>query len=124
VRLCDFLDYVQLEGGHDDYLAFHSRDGSYFETLPVHMARDPRAMLVTTLNGQPLPQEYGGPLRLFVPFLQGYKSVKWLGGIRVLKHDPVGIKRLLGQSKTGRLGKGWRDLYGIVQPDGEEKTVV
>ncbi|MSQ30389.1 MAG: hypothetical protein EXR68_07890 [Dehalococcoidia bacterium] len=39
-----------------------------------------------------------------VPFLQGYKSVKWVSAVHAYRRDPVGIKRMLGQSKTGRLG--------------------
>lgn len=113
VRLCDFLDHVGFDIPVEGYLAFFSRDGAYFETLPAYMARDPLVILATGLNGVPLPQQHGGPLRLAVPFLQGYKSVKWLGAIRAFNHDPAGIKRLLGQSKTGLLGRAWRERYGI-----------
>ena len=118
VRLSEFLDYMGLVLPPDGYAGFYSRDGSYFEALPASMARDPRVLLATGLNGQPLPLEHGGPLRLVVPFLQGYKSVKWLGTVRAFQHDPVGIKRLLGQSKTGLLGRAWRERYGIQQPEG------
>ncbi len=120
VRLGDFLDYVGLAAPGEGYLAFYSRDGHYFESLPAYMARDPLVLLATGLNGQPLPREHGGPLRLVVPFLQGYKSVKWLGGIRAFRHDPAGIKRLLGQSKTGLLGRAWQERYGIEEPEGGE----
>lgn len=116
VRLSEFLEFVRLEVPADGYLGFYSRDGLYFETLPASMARDPRTLLATGLNGAPLPPAHGGPLRLVVPFLQGYKSVKWLEGIRVFRHDPVGIKRLLGQSKTGVLGWAWRQRFGIEDP--------
>lgn len=116
VRLSDFLELARLEVPPEGYLGFYSRDGLYFETLPASMARDPRTLLATGLNGEPLPPAHGGPLRLVVPFLQGYKSVKWLGGIRVFRHDPVGIKRLLGQSKTGVLGWAWRRRFEIEDP--------
>ena len=124
VRLCDFLDFAGLDVPEDAYVAFYSRDGHFFETLTGAMARDPRVLLTTALHEQPLPEEYGGPLRLVVPFLQGYKSVKWLGGIRVFRNDPMGIKRLLGQSKTGRLGRAWKDSYGIIEPDEGETTPI
>jgi DMSO/TMAO reductase YedYZ molybdopterin-dependent catalytic subunit len=124
VRVADFLDYAGLKCADDDHVAFFSRDGTYFEGLPAAMARDPRTLLATHLNGQPLAHEYGAPLRLVVPFLQGYKSVKWVGGIKVTKHDPVGIKRLLGQSKTGHLGLAWRQSYGIEVAPGADKTPV
>lgn len=113
VRLADFLNLVGIAIGPDDYVACYSRDGVYFESLPAEMALDPQVLLATEINGRPLPRELGGPLRLVVPFLQGYKSVKWLRAIRVTRHDPVGIKRLLGQSKTGHLGFAWRQSSGI-----------
>jgi DMSO/TMAO reductase YedYZ molybdopterin-dependent catalytic subunit len=76
------------------------------------------------MNGKPLAHQHGGPLRLVVPFLQGYKSVKWVGAIKVTKHDPVGIKRLLGQSKTGHLGLAWHQAYGIeVDPSADKRPV-
>lgn len=107
VLLSDFLDAVGLETHTEGYFAFYSGDRQYFETLSRDEARDPRTMLAFGMNGAPLLHEYGGPLRLVVPFLQGYKSVKWLRGIHAYRHDPSGIKQLLGQSKTGALGRAW-----------------
>jgi hypothetical protein len=124
LRVADFLQYAGLAVEPEHYVAFFSRDGSYFESLPGHMALDGRTLLATGLKGEALGQENGGPVRLVVPFLQGYKSVKWLGGIRVTRNDPIGIKRLLGQSKTAHLGLAWRLRYGIDQEPGAEKTPV
>ena len=114
VRLVDLLAAKGIDSGESGFFAFYSKDGLYFEGLPRSIARDPRVLLVFGLNGQPLPKEYGGPLRLWVPFLQGYKSVKWVHQIRVFQKDPVGIKRLLGQSKTAILGPEGQELAGIV----------
>jgi DMSO/TMAO reductase YedYZ molybdopterin-dependent catalytic subunit len=75
-------------------------------------------LLAYGLNGQPLPDVHGGPLRLVVPFLQGYKSVKWVRSIRAFRTDPIGIKRLRGQSRSGRLSQEWRDRLAIVPPAG------
>jgi DMSO/TMAO reductase YedYZ molybdopterin-dependent catalytic subunit len=119
IRLVDLLDHLSLETQPDGYYAFYSRDGHYFETLSRDEGRDPRVLLAYGLNGQPLPLEYGGPLRLVVPFLQGYKSVKWIKGIRSVETDPIGIKRLRGQSRTSRLEESWRERYGIVPPEGK-----
>ena len=118
VRLADALDVTAIETHPEGYLGVYSRDGTYFEGLSMAEARDPRVLLATEMNGLPLPVEYGGPLRLVVPFLQGYKSVKWIGAIRAFQHDPVGIKRLLAQSKTARLAPPWRQRFGIVPPGG------
>ena len=51
--------------------------------------------------------------------MQGYKSVKWLTAIRAYKNDPVGIKRLLGQSPSGELNNKWINKYEIKLPKGK-----
>lgn len=114
----DVLDAFGGDGNPEGYLVFRSADGHYFETLSVDDARDSRVMLAYGMNGGPLPPRFGGPLRLVVPFLQGYKSVKWVDRIEAYPRDPVGIKRLLGQSKTGRLGQSWLERLAIVPPTG------
>jgi DMSO/TMAO reductase YedYZ molybdopterin-dependent catalytic subunit len=119
IRLVDALDHLGLETERDGYYAFYSRDGHYFETLSRDEARDPRVLLAYGLNGHPLPPEHGGPLRLVVPFLQGYKSVKWIKAIRALKSDPLGIKRLRGQSRKARLNDEWRNRHNIHPPGGK-----
>lgn len=88
----------------------------YFESLPKALARDPRVLLVYGINGGPLPHELGGPVRLWAPFLQGYKSVKWLRQIRCFVKDPLGIKRLLGQSKTSILAAPGQETAHVVVP--------
>ena len=118
VRLADFLKMFRIETHPEGYYAIYSRDGVYFETLSADEARDPRVLLAYKLNGQPLSEANGGPLRLVVPFLQGYKSVKWIGSVRGFRKDPIGIKRLLGQSPTGQLNSEWLTRYGITLPPG------
>lgn len=118
IRLVDILDHLTVETHAEGYYALMSRDGMYFETLSRDEARDPRVLLATTLNGVPLPDQYGGPLRLVVPFLQGYKSVKWIGAIKAYRHNPIGIKRLLGQSRTGQLSATWKKRFAIEPPAG------
>lgn len=114
VRLADAIRAAGLEGADQTYWAFYSADEFYFEALPRSMALDPRALLVFGLNGEPLPREHGGPLRLWVPFLQGYKSVKWVRSVRAYRRDPIGIKRLLGQSRTAILGSDGQEKADVV----------
>lgn len=122
--LADILDAFRVDAPADGYLKLSSADGEYFETLSVDHARDPRVLLAFGMNGGPLPHQHGGPLRLVVPFLQGYKSVKWVERIDVFKNDPVGIKRLLGQSKTARLGQAWLDRLAIAPAQGRPSDPV
>lgn len=100
VRLRDLL------AGVDDrfnFASFYSWDTCetrenmrFFETLPLRYMLDPRTLLAFDMNGSPLPSEHGGPLRLVVPFLQGYKSVKWLTDIRLTENDEIGYKKKHG----------------------------
>ena len=82
----------------------------FFETLPLAYAIDPRTLLVFGMNGGPLPKEHGGPLRLVVPFLQGYKSVKWLTWIKLCGEDEVGYKKRHGFIEFPEFSppEGWR----------------
>ncbi len=114
VRLVDLLDATGIDAPEGGYFAFYSGDGLYFEGLPRTLTRDPRVLLVFAINGGALPLQHGGPVRLWVPFLQGYESVKWVHQIRSYRKDPVGIKRLLGQSRTAVLGADGQETAGVV----------
>lgn len=116
-RLSDVLTRAGLDAAGGNFFAFYSRDGHYFEVLTRAEAMDPRVLLATGMNGAPLSHEHGGPMRLVVPFLQGYKSVKWLSGIRAFPNNPLGIKTLLGQSKDGSLMRAFQERYGLFPPE-------
>lgn len=58
-------------------VVFFGSDG-FARSLPVGVAMHPDTLLVTAMNGVPLPLEHGGPLRLLVPRWYGMASVKWL----------------------------------------------
>ena len=112
-KLKTVLELMGVAGKENHYYAFYSNDGNFFESLTHKEAMDERSLLVCGMNGKDLSREHGGPLRLAVPFLQGYKSVKWLCGIRSFQNDPLGIKILLAQSKTGKLAPAWKNKYGM-----------
>lgn len=118
-KLSAVLRHIGLSGRENRYFSFYSRDGLYFESLSRREAMDDRTWLVCGMNRKPLPHEYGGPLRLAAPFLQGYKSVKWLAGIRTFVNDPLGIKILLAQSKNAKLTKEWKNKYGLGPLEGK-----
>ena len=63
------------------HATFTSMGGGYTTTVSLTDLDHPRVMLVIAVGGQPLERDYGGPLRMFIPHLWGYKSAKWLGGI-------------------------------------------
>jgi sulfite oxidase len=74
----DGLDRIE-EGGH----AF-----AFGGSIPIEKALDdrdgmPGALVVTTMNGQPLTPDHGFPVRMVVPGYIGARSVKWLHRIVV-----------------------------------------
>ena len=57
---------------------------AYERSLPIDIARGDDVLVAYAMNGQPIPREHGGPLRLIVPSWYGMASVKWLAEISLL----------------------------------------
>ena len=88
VALGGLLDMVGLRNDAR-YVVFRcmDNDGSgnlYYESLDLHQARHPQALLALRLNDAPLDPDHGAPVRLRVPTQLGYKSAKWIGRIEVV----------------------------------------
>jgi DMSO/TMAO reductase YedYZ molybdopterin-dependent catalytic subunit len=88
VRLSDVLDLVRPRPDAR-YVVFRCMDNDgqgnlYYESLDLHQARHPQALLALRLNDQPLDPDHGAPLRLRVPTQLGYKSAKWIGRIEIV----------------------------------------
>ena len=60
---------------------------AFQRALPIEKALDPDTLLALEMNGAPIPERHGAPLRLIVPGWYGMASVKWLERIEVLR-DP------------------------------------
>jgi len=65
-------------------LRFTSFDGAYTESLTMEQALRPDVLVATHMFGEPLTRPHGGPARLYVAPMYGYKSIKWLDGIQVI----------------------------------------
>jgi DMSO/TMAO reductase YedYZ molybdopterin-dependent catalytic subunit len=48
----------------------------YDTTIDLNIAYKEKTLLAYKFNGYDLTEDYGGPIRLFVPYLWGYKSAK------------------------------------------------
>jgi hypothetical protein len=66
--------------------AFRSFDGVYTESLSRSQAEESGALVAYDMLGAPLTRDHGGPLRLYVPGMFGYKSIKWLSQIDAVDH--------------------------------------
>ena len=65
-------------------LHFTSFDGVYTESLTLDQARLPNVIVAYQMLGGPVTREHGGPVRLYVAPMYGYKSIKWLSTISVV----------------------------------------
>ena len=64
-------------------LRFLSFDGVYTESLTLEQSMQPDVLVATSMWGKTITREHGGPVRLYVVPMYGYKSLKWLSGIEL-----------------------------------------
>ncbi len=73
----------------------YGADG-YTDTIPLAKAMEPTTVLVYTMNGEPIPQKHGYPVRVIVPGMYGEKNVKWVTRIEPLMQSRAGVLRAAG----------------------------
>lgn len=64
------------------WVSFISLEEPYVDQLTLEQFLLPDVLVASHMDDAPLTREHGAPLRLVVPRMYGYKSVKWLAGIR------------------------------------------
>ena len=84
VRLAHLLDEVGVQPGAT-HVRFRSFDGVYTETLTLEQARRDDVLIAHRMEGRSVSREHGGPVRLYVAPMYGYKSLKWLDRIEVVR---------------------------------------
>ena len=63
----------------------------YTANVPLKDLTRPNVMFALEHDGAPLTADHGGPLRLIVPHLYAWKSVKWVRGFMLLDQDRLGF---------------------------------
>jgi DMSO/TMAO reductase YedYZ molybdopterin-dependent catalytic subunit len=58
-------------------------------------------LLATHHDGEPLTADHGYPVRLVVPHLYGWKSVKWVRGFEMLERNVAGFWERNGYNMYG-----------------------
>lgn len=104
VKLADVLDRVGVQQGAT-HLRLTSFDGTYTESLTMDQARRPDVLVAYEMLGKPVTSEHGGPVRLYVAPMYGYKSLKWLDGIEVIDRLVPGYWEDLGYDVDGWVGR-------------------
>jgi DMSO/TMAO reductase YedYZ molybdopterin-dependent catalytic subunit len=95
---------------------FTAADG-YDTSVDLEWLTQPGVLMAYELNGMPLPQEHGFPLRILMPGLYGQKMPKWITGIEFVDDKPLGYWEQ----------RGWSDVASVKtnsilwHPDGTRK---
>jgi DMSO/TMAO reductase YedYZ molybdopterin-dependent catalytic subunit len=89
VAFRELLGRVKLEP-RAGYVLVHAEQGFTANVPLADLDRD-NVLFATQHDGVPLTPEHGHPLRLIVPHLYAWKSVKWVRGIEFLDHDVPGF---------------------------------
>ncbi len=72
----------------------------YTVNVPLTRAIEEDVLLVHAWEGQPLPREHGGPVRMITPKLYAWKGAKWIRKIEFLAKDQKGFWEVRGYSNT------------------------
>lgn len=99
VRARDVLERAGVRSGVTHVIAAGAP--AYSATMPIEYLLDDATLLAWAHDGKPLAQVHGGPLRLVVPALYGWKSVKWLTELRLTSRPVRGYWEERGYHDLG-----------------------
>ena len=103
VSVAALLDQVGVKP-NGTYLRLYSFDGEYTESLSMEQARRPDVIVAHEMQGKTVTREHGGPVRLYVAPMYGYKSLKWLERIEVTDELDPGYWEDLGYDVDAWVG--------------------
>lgn len=89
VPVRDVWDRIDVSPGATHVLV--RADHGYTANMPIEDFLADGNLFTNTFDGEPLAPEHGYPMRLIVPHLYFWKSVKWVRGFTVLSEDQPGF---------------------------------
>lgn len=104
VKLADVLDRAGVQPAAKA-VRFFSFDGTYTESLTLEQARRDDVMVAYQLEGDDISDAHGGPVRLYVAPMYGYKSIKWLDGIELTEKVIPGYWQQYGYDVDAWVGR-------------------
>ena len=90
VRLGHIVDLAEPAAGAEA-VEFTSYDGVYTESLTLTEAHRSDVLVAYEMLGAPVTADHGGPVRLYVAPMYGYKSAKWLKSVSLVKKAVPGF---------------------------------
>jgi DMSO/TMAO reductase YedYZ molybdopterin-dependent catalytic subunit len=110
IPLSEILKTVQSNDSCK-YLRFWSFGGIYDTSIPIDIAFKEKSLLAHSFEGELLTEDYGGPIRAFIPYLWGYKSAKSVVKIELMDYYVFGFWENRGYTDSGEIEAGpCRDL--------------
>lgn len=81
-------------------------DDGWTTNMPFEEFAVDDALLADHHDGEPLPADHGGPVRLIIPQLYAWKSAKWLKALEFAAEDSPGLWERMGYHNHG---DPWRE---------------
>jgi DMSO/TMAO reductase YedYZ molybdopterin-dependent catalytic subunit len=106
IRWDDFVRQISFNP-EANYVRFSTVGGSYTTVVSIKDLENPRVLLANGVNGDWIEPEYGGPLRMVIPNLWGYKSCKWVGEIDFIDQMEGGYWEDRGYTRSGIIEPGF-----------------
>ena len=96
-----FPTLAEAAGVDEDavHVMFHALDG-YTTDLTLEECMRDDVLFVYEYDGEPLPADHGGPLRVVTPHKYAYKGAKWVSGVEFLTEHELGYWEKRGYSDT------------------------
>ncbi|WP_158798969.1 molybdopterin-dependent oxidoreductase [Pedobacter sp. L105] len=80
VKLSDFLLHYKLDAlAEKNYMGLETPNGEYYVGLERDSVLHPQTILAYEMNGKPITNDHGAPLRLIIPVKYGIKNIKRIG---------------------------------------------
>lgn len=105
VSLADLLKAVGMTDSCR-CVRFWSHGLVYDTSIPVDIALKERSIVAWEFDGELLTEDYGGPIRAFIPYLWGYKSAKSIVKIELMSHYVPGYWELRGYTDSAEIEAG------------------
>lgn len=105
IPLAEFLEQAQVKRDEARTVKFYSGDGVYTDTLTLEQAAMEDVIIAVLHDGKPISAQLGGPVRLVIPQMYGYKSVKWLTRIELIAGEHTGYWEQRGYARDAWVGK-------------------
>ncbi len=104
VRFSELMALV-VPSAQATHVMCHAYD-DYTTNVSLVECMKPDVLLVHRANGEPLPLEHGGPVRMITPQLYAWKGAKWINRIELMTEDKLGFWEQRGYSSSAH---PWRN---------------